>query len=164
MKPANRAIMMVVAIAATLALVTTALAGGNPQSVMANSLEQTAMTIPIDQSVVTGPNDQPGLSVPYRESNGISMYWHTKNSGQASAPNGWRVERRHSSRHEWVTRTWNFKGSASDALQTYNDTYWDWEDRTRSQRVTYTYRVRAINADDSFTSGRQWSRRARVRC
>ena len=39
----NRTIMMVVAIAATLALVTTALVGGNPQSVMANSLEQTAI-------------------------------------------------------------------------------------------------------------------------
>ena len=60
MKPANRAIMMVVAIAATLALITTALVGGNPQSVMANSLEQTAMTIPIDQSVLTGPNDPAG--------------------------------------------------------------------------------------------------------
>ena len=59
MKSANRAIMMVVAIATTLALVTTALVGGNPQSVMANTpgtAPHVANTINQDVPVNTGPH------------------------------------------------------------------------------------------------------------
>ena len=165
MKSANRAIMMVVAIAATLALVTTALVGGNPQSVMANPPERAAVANTINQDVpATGHTEQPGLSLPYCESNGISMYWHTQNGGNASAPDGWRVERRNYVNGEYVTRTWIFKGSTSDALQTFSDKYWDWKDTTRAKKITYTYQVRAINADESNADGREPSRRARVRC
>ena len=164
MKPANRAIMMVVAIAATLALVTTALVGGNPQSVMANTLEQAHMTTPTDQMVNTGPNDYPGLSVPSCQSNGIFMYWHTKSSGNASAPDGWQVERRARVNGEYTTRTWEFIGAASDNLQVYSNRYWDWTDRSRSTSVNYTYRVRAVNTDGTKMAERRWSRRAPVTC
>ena len=44
--------------------------------------------------------------------------------------------------------------------------YWTWVDRTRSLNVSYTYRVRAINSDGSYSymTGREWSRRAPVSC
>ena len=126
------------------------------------------------QTVMAAPNEQPGISVPFCESNGIFMYWHTENGGRADAPDGWRVERRH-----WVggpdnladniedgfkTKTWEFIGTDADALQVYSDKYWDWKDRSRSRNVSYTYRVRAINSDSTNMAGRDWSRRAPVRC
>ena len=156
MNSRNRAIMMVVAIAAILALATTALVGGNPETVMASSVEQTAMTIPIDQDVqASGHTDRPGLSIPYCESNGIFMYWHTKDGGSAAAPDGWRVERRNYLNGEYVTRAWEFTGSDADDLQVYSDRYWDWKDRTRSKNVSYTHRVSAINTNGSYTTGRE---------
>ena len=166
MKPANRTIMMVVAIAATLALVTTALVGSNPQNVMATPpLERAAAANTINQNVqATGHTERPGISLPYCESNGISMYWHTQNGGNAPSPDGWRVERRNYVNGMYDTRTWVFKGSTSDALQTFSDKYWDWKDTTRSKGIRYTYRVRAINADSTDMAGREWSRRARASC
>ena len=110
-------------------------------------------------------NEKPGLSVPMYESSGrIAMYWHTKDSVQASAPDGWRVERRHRGSNGNETRTWNFNGTASDNLQTFSDDYWDWTDRTASSSQSYTYRVRTINSDSSFVNGRKWSRRAPEYC
>ncbi len=110
-------------------------------------------------------NDQPGLSVPMCESGGnIAIYWHTKDNGNAAAPDGWRVEHRHRSSNGWETRTWNFNGTASDNLQIFSDRYWDWTDQTASRSQKYTYRVRALNSDESFTNGREWSRRAPEYC
>ena len=92
------------------------------------------------------------------------MFWHTQNIGNAAAPAGWRVERRHYQGRNFVTRSWDFLGSAADGLQTFNDRYWDWADTTIRERVSYTYRVRALNADATEMAGRNWSRRAPVRC
>lgn len=110
------------------------------------------------------PLERPGLSVPYCESNGISMYWHTENRGQATAPDGWRVERRHSAGPGWSNKTWDFMGADADALQIYSDKYWDWTDRSRWTGVDYTYRVRALNSHGNEMAGRAWSRRAPVTC
>ena len=164
MNPRNRTIMMMAAVVATLALMTTVLVGPNPQPAMANTLDQAHMTAPTDQMATTGPNDHPGLSVPSCNSNGVFMYWHTKSSGSASAPDGWRVERRARVNGEYTTRTWEFIGAASDNLQVYSNRYWDWTDRSRSRSVDYTYRVRAVNTDGTNMSGRRWSRRAPVTC
>jgi len=108
--------------------------------------------------------DQPGISVPKCEDNGVSIYWHTSNGGQAEAPEGWKIERRHSDSGEWVVRTFTFIGADADALQTFNEEYWDWVDTSAESNVDYTYRVRAINADGSDMDGRVWSRRAPVEC
>ncbi len=107
---------------------------------------------------------QPGISAPRCEHSGISLYWHTNNEGDAPAPDGWIVERRHDVGGSWSTRSWQFIGSDADALQTTGSDYWDWLDHTSSRNVSYTYRVRAINSDGSYMSGREWSRRAPVRC
>ena len=107
---------------------------------------------------------QPGISAPRCEHSGISLYWHTNNEGNAPAPDGWIVERRHDVGGSWSTRTWQFIGSDADALQTTDSGSWDWLDHTTSRNVSYTYRVRAINSDGSYMSGREWSRRAPVRC
>ena len=110
---------------------------------------------------------QPGISVPQCQSNGISMYWHTKEEGEAPAPDGWIVERRHyagDAGSTESTRTWRFIGADADALQTRSSRHWDWRDRSARKDVSYTYRVRAINSDGSFMADREWSRRAPVRC
>ena len=112
----------------------------------------------------SGHVQTPGLSVPYCESNGIFMYWHTENYGNATAPDGWRIERRYRDNHEWVTKSWEFTGAQSDALQVYSDRYWDWKDRSRVLGVRYTYRVRAIDSDSTYTAGRDWSSRVLVSC
>ena len=113
----------------------------------------------------TGGNlDQPGISVPRCQDNGISIFWHARNRGEAEAPEGWKVERRHWDSGEWVVRTFTFIGADSDALQTFNDKFWDWVDTSAEDNVQYTYRVRAINADGSDMDGRVWSRRAPVEC
>ena len=116
------------------------------------------------QTVMAAPKEQPGISVPFCESNGIFMYWHTENMGTAGAPDGWRVERRNWANRNWVSKSWEFTGAQADALQVYSDRYWDWEDTSRSRNVSYTYRVRAINSDSTNMAGRTWSRRAPVRC
>ena len=107
---------------------------------------------------------KPGISLPYCTSDGMSMYWHTKDYGTAAAPDGWKVERRHHASGRFETKTWEFIDADSDALQTYNDTYWDWIDRSASNDVSYTYRVRAINSDGRDMAGRSWSRRAPTYC
>lgn len=106
--------------------------------------------------------DQPGISVPRRQDNGVSIFWHTRNRGEAEAPEGWKIERRHRDSGEWVVRTFTFIGADADALQTFNEKYWDWVDTSAEGNVEYTYRVRAINADGSDMDGRVWSRRAPV--
>ena len=104
----------------------------------------------------------PGISVPKRQGNSVSMFWHTRERGKAEAPDGWKVERRHRNSFGWVVRTFEFIGADADALQTYSEEYWDWVDRTAARNVDYTYRVRAINADGSDADDRFWSRRAPV--
>ena len=116
---------------------------------------------PSDQPSI---DDQPGISIPRCQSNGVVMFWHAKNRGQAEAPDGWKVERRHRALGDWVVKTFTFIGGDADALQTYNDEYWDWVDTTADLDVNYTYRVRAINADGSDLADRIWSRRAPVEC
>ena len=106
--------------------------------------------------------DQPGISIQLRQSDGVVMFWHTKNRGKAEAPDGWKVERRHLDSGDWVVNTFIFIGEDADALQTHNDEYWDWVDTTADPDVEYTYRVRAINADGSDMADRIWSRRAPV--
>ena len=63
---------------------------------------------------------QPGISVPKRQSNGVSMFWQTRESGEAEAPDGWKVERRHRGSTGWVVRTFIFIGVDADVLQTFN--------------------------------------------
>lgn len=106
--------------------------------------------------------DQPGISIPRRQSNGVAMFWHTHYRGQAKAPDGWKVERRHWDSGGWVVKTFMFICPDADALQTYSDEYWDWVDTSADPRVDYTYRVRAINCDGTDMEGRTWSRRAPV--
>ena len=107
---------------------------------------------------------QPGLSVPRGQDNGVSMFWHARNGAQGEAPGGWKVERRHwdSKGWGWVVQTFTFTGKQAEALQTFNERYWDWVDTTAEQGVAYTYRVKAIYADGSDIEGRVWSRRAPV--
>ncbi len=106
--------------------------------------------------------DRPGMSLLWHENSGVAMYWHTKNGGQAEAPDGWKLERRHWGSDGWVVKTFTFIGGEADALQIHNDKYWDFVDITAKRDVSYTYRVRAINADGSDTEGRFWSIRAPV--
>ena len=116
-------------------------------------------------TICTGGNlDRPGISVPRCEDNGVSMFWHTRNRGDAQAPEGWNVERIYWNSGNWVVRTFTFIGADADALQTHNEKYWDWVDTSAEDKVEYTYRVRAINADGSDMDGRVWSRRAPVEC
>ena len=109
-----------------------------------------------------GDLDRPGISVPRLTEKGVSMFWHTENRGRAKAPDGWKVERRHWDSGGWVVQTFTFIGSEADALQTFNEHYWDWVDEEAGFDEDYTYRVRAINADGSDMEGRDWSRRAPV--
>ena len=109
-----------------------------------------------------GPLDQPGISIPRRQANGVAMFWHTKDRGQAKAPDGWKVERRHGASGGWVVRTFMFICPDADALQTHSEKYWDWVDTSADPRVDYTYRVRAIDCDGTDMEGRIWSRRAPV--
>lgn len=106
--------------------------------------------------------DEPGISIPRYQGNGVAMFWHTKDRGDAEAPDGWKVERRHRASGDWVVSTFILKGKDADALQTHGHRYWDWVDTTAHPDVSYTYRVRAINADGSDMAGRTWSRRAPV--
>ena len=106
--------------------------------------------------------DRPGISVPRLTEKGVSMFWHTQNRGEAKAPDGWKVERRHWASDGWVVQTFTFIGSDADALQTHSELYWDWVDDEAGFDEDYTFRVRAINVDGSDTEGRLWSRRAPV--
>ncbi len=109
-----------------------------------------------------GPLNRPGISIPWRQYNGVAIFWHTENRGSAKAPGGWKVERRHWDSGGWVVKTFTFICGEADALQTFNDEYWDWLDSSADLNVDYTYRVRAINADGSDMEDRDWSRRAPV--
>ena len=107
--------------------------------------------------------DRPGISVPYCTDHGISFYWHTHDRGNAIAPDGWRLERRHWD-DGWVTQVWQFRGERADALQTFSDRYWDFVDTIVEDGVAYTYRVRAIERNGEFVTDRHWSRRTGVTC
>ena len=116
--------------------------------------------------------DQPGLSLPYCESGSksgqVSMYWQTRNGGNAPAPDGWRVERTQLNPgqplDQAVTKIFNFMGDAADALQTYGPRYWDWTDTSANAENRYRYRVRALDSDNNFMSGRTWSTRMTEHC
>ncbi len=118
----------------------------------------------VSPNCLQGPLNQPGISIPRCQDNGVWMFWHTSNGGQDTVPDGWKVERRYWDSDRWVVQTFTFIGAQADALQTFNDEYWDWVDTTADLGVAYTYRVRAINSDVSDLSGRFWSRRAPVEC
>ena len=118
----------------------------------------------VSTSRLTDTLNRPGISVPQCHDNGVSMFWHAGNRGQLAAPEGWKVERRHRDSDRWGVRTFTFIGEQADALQTFNEQYWDWVDTTAAPNVDYTYRVRAINSDGSDMSDRVWSRRAPVEC
>ena len=107
--------------------------------------------------------DQPGISEPQCQDSGVSMFWHTANS--AEAPEGWKVERSHQDTEgNWIVQTFTFIGADADALQTIRDDNWDWVDTSAYPYVDYSYRVRAINADGTETTGRAWSRHASTIC
>ena len=113
-------------------------------------------------NVMAGPLDKPGISNPYCDENSnISLYWHTENRGKASAPDGWKLERQ---RYRSQTTTFTFIGADADALQTHSNKYWDYVDTIAPGIGGYTYRVRAINADETNMAGREWSRRATAYC
>lgn len=116
---------------------------------------------PLDEP---NPRDQPGITEPACLSDGIAMFWHTKDGGDAPAPAGWKVERRHQVSGTWVVQTFTFIGAEADALQTIDNRYWDWVDTSAARNVAYIYRVRAINADGSDMDGRIWSRDTEVLC
>ncbi len=118
----------------------------------------------VSVSCLEGPLNQPGISVPQCLCDEVGIYWHTKDRGSAPAPDGWKVERRHRESEQWITETFTFIGGDADALQTFNEVYWDWFDKDAEPRIDYTYRVRAINADGSDMVDRVWSRRAPVLC
>ena len=109
--------------------------------------------------------DPPGISEPQCRDNGVSMFWHTADIGEAPSPDGWKVERSHQdSEGNWIVQTFTFIGPEADALQTNGQEYWDWVDTTAERYVDYNYRVRAINADGSEMAGRTWSRHAPAFC
>ena len=105
----------------------------------------------------------PGISEPGCVNNGASMFWHTADSGDAEAPDGWKIERwNQDSDGNWTAQTFTFIGA--DALQTVRDNYWDWVDTSAERYVDYSYRVRVINAEGSDMAGRTWSRHASTIC
>ena len=127
---------------------------------------------PINETVVslterklTDYTEKPGISVPMCNPNGIFIFWHSAIKFEDDPPPyGWRVERRHLSNGAWITTRFDFLGAESDALQTFNDEYWDWADTTRRSGVDYTYRVRPLDNDGELMEGRMWSRRALALC
>ena len=127
---------------------------------------------PINETVVslterklTDYTEKPGISEPMCKTNGIFIFWHVAIKFEDDPPPyGWRVERRHFSNGAWTTSRFDFLGAESDALQTFNDEYWDWTDTTRWSGVDYTYRVRPFDNNGELMEGRMWSRRAPVLC
>ena len=127
---------------------------------------------PVNETVVslterrlTDYTEKPGISEPICKPNGIFIFWHGAIKFEDDPPPyGWRVERRHSSNGAWITTRFDFLGAQSDALQTFNDEYWDWTDTTRRSGVDYTYRVHALDNHGELMEGRMWSRRAPVLC
>ena len=114
---------------------------------------------------ISGATDEPGITQPGCQDDGVSMFWHTQNGGQATAPDGWKVERSHQdSDGNWVVQTFTFIGDEADALQVVSDGHWDWVDTSAEPYVDYNYRVRAINSDGTDTAGRNWSRYASAIC
>ena len=109
--------------------------------------------------------DPPGISEPQCRDNGVSMFWHTADIGEAAAPDGWKVERSHQdSEGNRIVQAFTFIGADADALQSVDEKYWDWVDTSADRYVDYNYRVRAINADGSDMAGRTWSRHAPATC
>ncbi len=127
---------------------------------------------PINKTVVslterklTDYAEKPGISVPICKPNGIFIFWHSAIKFEDDPPPyGWRVERRHRANEGWTTTRFDFLGAESDALQTFNDEYWDWTDISRQSGVDYTYRVRPLDSNGELIDGRMWSRRAPVLC
>ena len=94
------------------------------------------------------------LGIVQCESDGVHMSWRTANEGRAAAPDGWKVERSHQdSGGNRVVRTFLFIGDESGNVLTVNGEYRGWVDTSAAQNVLYTYRVRAINADESDMNG-----------
>lgn len=108
--------------------------------------------------------DRPGISIPECTDQGIKMFWHTKDRGNASAPAGWRLERRRLEDDGWRTQVWQFLRDRVNSLQTFSDKFWDFVDSTAMDGVAYTYRVIATDAQGNFATDRLWSRRAPVTC
>ena len=127
---------------------------------------------PINETVVsltgrklTDYTEKPGISVPICKPNGIFVFWHVAIKFEDDPPPyGWRVERRHRSNEGWTTTRFDFLGAESDALQTFNDEYWDWTDISRRSGVDYTYRLRPLDNNGELMDERMWSRRAPVLC
>ena len=109
--------------------------------------------------------DRPGIAEPRCLDDGVMMFWHTKNGGNADAPDGWKVERSHQDADgSWIVQTFTFIGADADDLQTISEDHWDWVDTSADRYVDYSYRVRAINADGTDMAGRTWSRYASTIC
>ncbi|MCY4558009.1 MAG: hypothetical protein OXF79_16910 [Chloroflexi bacterium] len=127
---------------------------------------------PINEAVVslterklTDYTEKPGISEPMCKPNGVFIFWHSAIKFEDDPPPyGWRVERRHLSNGSWITTRFDFLGAESDALQTFNDEYWDWTDTTHRSGVDYTYRVRPLDNDGEPMEERMWSRRAPALC
>ena len=124
------------------------------------------MATAVPSRIVSANNpDRADLDLVLCISDGIELTWRTENEGQAAAPDGWKVERTHlDSQGKRVVRGWIFTDDAADALLTPSQEYWEWVNSEVSLNVLYTYRVRAINADESDMDGRNWSRIALVEC
>ncbi len=121
--------------------------------------------VSLTERILTDYTEKPGISVPMCTPNGIFIFWHSAIKFEDDPPPyGWRVERRHLSNGAWSTTRFDFLATESDALQTFNDEYWDWTDTTRLSGVDYTYRVRPLDNDGELMEGRMWSRRAPVLC
>ena len=121
--------------------------------------------VSLTERILTDYTEKPGISVPMCTPNGIFIFWHSAIKFEDDPPPyGWRVERRHLSNGAWSTTRFDFLATESDALQTFNDEYWDWTDTTRRSGVDYTYRVRPLDNDGELIEGRMWSRRAPALC
>ena len=134
-----------------------------PPGVTEGAINETVVSL--TERNLTDYTEKPGISVPMCKPNGIFIFWHMAIKFEDDPPpNGWRVERRHLSNGAWTTTRFDFLGAESDALQTFNDEYWDWIDISRRSGVDYTYRVRPLDNNGELTDGRMWSRRAPVLC
>ena len=123
------------------------------------------------------PTEQPGIGIPYcqvagKEFDGISIFWHHAGA-EPTGTYKWKVERRHLSDDGFVYKRWvlNADGTGAPAITEFERTeayapviYWQFSDGAADLGEHYTYRVRALNEDETDMSGRYWSRRAPVQC
>ncbi len=134
-----------------------------PPGVTEGAINETVVSL--TERELTDYTEKPGVSVPMCKPNGIFIFWHVAIKFEDEPPPyGWRVERRHLNNEGWITTRFDFLGGESDALQTFNDEYWDWTDISRRSRVDYTYRVRPLDNNGELMDGRMWSRRSPVFC